>query len=140
MTPGRYVRLHKGQLICNRHDIQNVASHLHDLARHLTSLIPDETAWEKLTRSRDFAGGFAQRQQFERELDRAVLEALATRGDYARYEALSIEGYSDAQVQSAVHRLWKAGLLDAHAGQPSTLTTKGFRQLQRLAKAETVGA
>jgi len=53
---------------------------------------------------------------------------------------LHVEGYSTEQIESAVLRLWKAGLVDAHSltpkqVTPSTLTTKGFRALQKLGKA-----
>jgi hypothetical protein len=136
---GRYVRLTKGQLVCSRHDLQGVVAHLHDLARHLEALIPDDDAWERLTKSRDFAGGFDQRAEYEKALDEAVLEVLATRRDRHPYEPVQIEGYSIEHVESAVLRLWKAGLVDAHSltpkqVTPSTLTTKGFRALNKLGK------
>src|SRR5688572_7979540 len=53
----------QGEMVCQRHDLQGVIAHLHDLARHLEGLIPDEDYMDKLTRSRDFAGGFAEREK-----------------------------------------------------------------------------
>lgn len=141
MKPARYVRIPHGALIVSRMQLQTVVAHLRDLSRHVESLIPDEDDMlEKLARSRDFSGGFAQRKQYEQELERAVLEALAERRDGHAYEALLVEGYSPEQIASAVQVLWKAGMVDAHGGKPSTLTTKGYRKLQKIAKAEKVGA
>ena len=104
--------------------------------------MPDDDAWEKLLRSRDYAGGFAARAEREQALHQSVLEALAERPDGATYEPLRIEGYSTEQIESAVYRLWRDGLVDAHSMKPkqvtpSALTTKGFRALQRLEKALT---
>lgn len=65
MTAGQYVRLAKGEFVCQRVALQGVVAHLHDLARHLENLIPDEDVLDKITRSRDFAGGFTARAERE---------------------------------------------------------------------------
>ncbi len=109
MAASRYVRLPSGSIIVQRQALQGVVAHLHDLARHLEGLVPaDDSLFDKLTRSRDFTGGFAQRAEYERELDRAVLESLAGRPTSAAYEPLTIQGYSVEQVEnrclSAVER------------------------------------
>jgi hypothetical protein len=140
MIPGRYVRLVKGTLVIQQRDLQGVIAQLHDLARHLERLIPDEDYMEKLFRSRDFSGGFALRAEYERALDYAVLEALAERRADHPYESLQgVEGYSTEQIESAVLRLWKGGLVDAHSltpeqVTPGAVTTRGYRELQKIEK------
>jgi hypothetical protein len=63
MADGRYVRLIKGEMVVQRHDLQGVIAHLHDLARHLEGLIPDEDYMDKLMRSRTFKDGFVEREK-----------------------------------------------------------------------------
>lgn len=142
--PGRYVRLVKGSIVVQRHDLQGVVAHLQDLARHLEAMIPSDDDLDKLSRARDFSGGFAARAEFERALDETVLEALADRPDGAPYERLQVEGYSVEQIESAVLRLWKAGLVDAHTTKPemvvpAALTTRGLLTLQQIETRHTKG-
>lgn len=142
------MRVPAGAFIVQQNDLRGVIGHLHDLARHLEGLIPADTdVIETLERNRrTIAEGFGVLAERERELDREVLEALSTRSDGARYESLSLEGYSDQQIEAAVFRLWKAGFVDAHSNRPkmvvpATLTTKGLRQLAKITTSvETVGA
>jgi hypothetical protein len=47
-----------------------------------------------------------------------VLETLADRRENHPHEPIAIEGFSAEQVESAVLRLWKAGLIDAHSLTP----------------------
>jgi len=61
LSADQHVKLHKGEFVCQRVELQGIVAHLHDLARHLENLIPDDSVLEKITRSRDFAGGFAAR-------------------------------------------------------------------------------
>ncbi len=145
MRASRYVRVGPGAFVCQRPYVQGIVAHLHDLARHLEGLMPDPNELDTMTRSRDYAGGFATLNAYERELDRAVLEALAERPADAAYEPLSIEGFDDAKVEATVYRLWKTGHVDAHSlipkqVTPSALTTKGVRQLRKLSTGEKVGA
>jgi hypothetical protein len=76
----------------------------------------------------------------ERQLEADILEELFTRREGHRYEALRLEGYGADHVESAVYRLWKRGLIDAHSTKrkmvvPSALTTKGIQELQKLGAA-----
>jgi hypothetical protein len=127
-------------MVCAKRDVRGAVAALHDLARFLERLIPSDDDMDLLMRSRDFASGFKAREQRERELETAVLEALATRPADAQYEPLRIEGYAVEAVESAIHALWKRGLVDAHSGKPAqvlpaALTSRGFQELEKRTQA-----